>query len=209
MPLFAWRGHRPECRRPCLRSMRPHDGRQPLADSVAGRFAPGCMRPPDLPHRSPTHCDACNLHVRPEFHPATRCASASLRIRSVSGCPETIPKVCPIRVLVLLGSVRPCSLLPVRILSCKTQKKKRYGTWHPRCRGACPRYKSKVHVQGRSPMDMDTIGCMCGAAEPSMVPGRSDEASRNGSKNKGHHRPRAQPATLQVNHDTPIHEACA
>ena len=31
--------------------------------------------------------------------------------------------LCPIRVLVLLGSVRPCSLLPVRILSCKTQKK--------------------------------------------------------------------------------------
>ena len=58
-------------------------------------------------------------------HPATRCASASLHIRSVSGCPETIPKVCPIRVLVLLGSVRPCSLPPVRILSCKTQKKKK------------------------------------------------------------------------------------
>src|SRR5579875_2592805 len=85
-------------------------------------FALGCML---VRFCVQVHCDVCYLHVRPEFHPATRCASASLRIRSVSGCPETIPKVCPIRVLVLLGSVRPCSLLPARTLSCKTKKKKK------------------------------------------------------------------------------------
>ena len=39
--------------------------------------------------------------------------------------PRTIPKVCPIRVLVLLGSVRPCSLLPVRTLPFKKKKKKK------------------------------------------------------------------------------------
>ena len=85
-------------------------------------FALGCML---VRFCVQVHCDVCYLRVRPEFHPATRCASASLRIRSVSGCPETIPKVCPIRVLVLLGSARPCSLLPVRILSCKTKKRKK------------------------------------------------------------------------------------
>ena len=57
----------------------------------------------------------------------TRCASASLRIRNVSGCPETIPKVCPIQVSVV-GSVRPCSPPPARTLSCKTQKTKKKDT---------------------------------------------------------------------------------
>jgi hypothetical protein len=37
--------------------------------------------------------------------------------------PRPIPKVCPIRVLVLLGSVRPCSLLPVRTLPFKINKR--------------------------------------------------------------------------------------
>jgi hypothetical protein len=40
-------------------------------------------------------------------------------------CAACLPKVCPIRVLVLLGSVRPCSLPPVRTLPFKTQKKKK------------------------------------------------------------------------------------
>ena len=88
----------------------------------SAEFALGCML---FRLCVQVHCDACYLHVRPEFHPATRCASASLHIRSVSGCPETIPKVCPIWVLVLLGGVRPCSLPPVRILSCKKKKKKK------------------------------------------------------------------------------------
>lgn len=48
--------------------------------------------------------------------------------------PRTIPKVCPIQVLVLLGSVRPCSLPPVRTLPFKTKKKKRLlilgGDWN-------------------------------------------------------------------------------
>ena len=67
----------------------------------------------------------CYLHVRPEFSRSLGVLHLASAFGVCLGAAETIPKVCPIRVLVLLGIVRPCSLPPVRILSCKTQKKKK------------------------------------------------------------------------------------